>query len=118
MRRILLVLVVAAMISALLPGTALAQGAGGHIDHDGYFGGAILNGGSGGSLGHGSGQGGHLTGLLDGDEVNGGYGEGGSVVRDIHQGGGGGGCLTDPGTRERECGKLDLPINGVASNSN
>jgi hypothetical protein len=115
MRRILLVLVVAAMISALLPGTAFAghlgPGTGGHIDHDRYFGGAILNGGSGGSLGHGSGQGGHLTGFLDGDEVNGGYGEGGSVVRGIHQGGGGGGCLTDPVSRERECGKLDLPIN-------
>ena len=109
MRRLLVVLVVAALISALLPGTAFAAGGGGHI-HDRFFGGADLNGGGGGSPFHGSGQGGHLTGLLDGDEVNGGFGEGGSVVGDIHQGGGGGGCLTNP-AGERECGKLDLPIN-------
>ena len=100
------------MISALLPGTAFAEGEGGHIKDVTIFGGATWeNGGRGGSPFHGSGQGGHLTGELDGFvDLNGGFGEGGSVVGDVHQGGGGGGCRTDPVSGERVCGKLPLDL--------
>jgi hypothetical protein len=102
MRRIILVLVVAAMIAALLPGTAFAAG-GGPI-HEPFPLGGTVDGGR-GSSDHGGGGGGHLTGDLFGlgGEFNGGIGGGSSAENG--GGGGGGGCFT-ASSGERFCGKL------------
>jgi hypothetical protein len=106
LRRILLVFAVAAMIAALLPGTAFAaEGSGGTIEENSPFG--PVSGGRGGS-GNGGGGGGHLNGefSLGGIdfEANGGLGGGSSAEHG--GGGGGGGCFTNLSTGERLCGHL------------
>jgi hypothetical protein len=96
MRRILLVLAVAALMTAL-PGTAFAQaqGSGGHFNFDLL--GLNFSGGQGGSD-QGSGGGGHVGGALFGVfPVTAGFGSGGSSEHG--SAGGGGGCITFFGER-------------------